>query len=268
MLITNFRWKKVEKDIFDPELLIRDKEKIKTIPLLNMDIKFLIGNRFCVGYSKNGNMFPCPKNNMVVKGYQCETCKQMDENLPCMKCTGICKNLIKRKECMDTEYFIYLAVFGPLLKVGISRGSRLKHRLIEQGADFGVKIAQIRDGRLARVYEQKIKNCLDIVDRIKGNKKYENLNSDPSLSIRKIYQAINKLKSSEFSTILCFPEIYDLRAYYNLVDAIPEFMKIETGLKIIGRIVSVKGNLIVVKNVERHACFNAHELIGREIREA
>lgn len=166
---------------------------------------------------------------------------------------------------MEERYFIYLASFGKILKVGISREHRLQQRLVEQGADFGAAISKIRDGRLVRVYEQKIKRFLGITDRMSGEDKHRCFGKlDPSYSMNLLLSASERLKSSPFSEIFVEPNIMDMRKYYNLVDAETNFIQICKSVKLSGKVVSVKGNLAIVEN-GTHSCFNCHHLVGMEI---
>lgn len=268
MLIYDFRWRRTD-DNYEPELVIKNGNENIVIPLIYNSLSFSIGDRYCIGYTKNNMHFDCPKNNRVENSFQCEICKKLDDTLPCTSCVGICRNFGKRQECMEKEFGIYIALFGNLLKVGISQELRIKHRLIEQGADFGAIIAKVKDGKLARVYEQKIKNYLNIEDRVSGYKKFLKSYVNPTSSIKSIVEAINKIKDSQSIRInLENLTIYDLRKYYNL-DAIenikPEFIKIQKGEKIEGIVLAVKGNIIFIKRDSKYICFNAHELKGREI---
>lgn len=251
MYVISFRWRNYEPEIvFDTGL---------SVPLLNQQLDFLIGKRFCIGYFKNGKRHPCPENNEVTNGYQCELCKKLDDVLPCVQCVGFCRNLKKRIQCMKQQYYVYLATFGDILKVGISHKARVKQRLIEQGADFGVKLFKIEDGAVARREEQRIKKLLGIVDRVQGNEKHKNMLLDLDTGIEKIQNAIEKLK--KYYNVS--PEIYDLREYYHIKKIKTRFVEIKEGMKISGKVVAVKGNLVVMEN--ENISFNGRQLIGREI---
>jgi len=250
MQIIGFRW-----NSFEPEFIF---DNGKTLPLFNQKLDFIVGKRFCIGYVKNGIRRPCPEHRET-NGYQCELCKKLDDTLPCVQCVGICRNWKKRNECMKQTFYIYLATFGDILKVGISNESRIKVRLIEQGADFGVKLFKIKDGALARREEQRIKRLLQIVDRVYGNEKHKRFFLNEEVGIKRIVEAIEILK--KYYDIS--PEIYDLRKYYNLKPIETKFIKIKEGVRITGRVVSVKGNLVIMEN--QNISFDAKQLIGREI---
>jgi hypothetical protein len=259
MIISNFRWKN-----WEPQLIFRENEEEKHMPIMNQDLNLKIGGKFCIGYSKSGKYRHCPDSNEIDSGRQCSICKSLDENLPCVQCMGLCTNMKQRKRCMSDSYSIYLASFGSLIKVGITQEFRLKQRLVEQGADFGAKITTLQDGRMIRVYEQRIKRYLGITDRVLGTQKHSHLFSDPKECIKGINGSIKKLNLSPLKEIMRDPEIFDMRSYYNLIDVKPSFETVEKGLEINGRVICVKGNMIVIENGS-HKCIDGHALIGREI---
>ncbi|MEM5835208.1 MAG: DUF2797 domain-containing protein [Candidatus Aenigmatarchaeota archaeon] len=268
LIVNDFRWRKTD-DEYEPELVIKNGSENFVIPLIYNSLNFSIGDRYCIGYTRNNMHFDCPKNNKVENSFQCEICKKLDDTLPCTSCTGICRNFDKRQECMEKDFCIYIALFGNLLKVGISQEQRVKHRLIEQGADFGAVIAKIKDGKLARIYEQKIKDYLNIEDRVSGYKKFLKSYVNPINSIKTIVEAVNKIKQDEKLKINIENfVIYDLRKYYNL-DAIenvkPNFIKIKKEERMEGIVIAVKGNIIFMKRNHDYICFNANDLKGREI---
>ena len=78
-------------------------------------------------------------------------------------------------------------------------------------------------------------------------------------------KTINKLKGNGFPLIT--PEIYDMRKYYRLENTPtkPDRLDVKTDMKIIGRTVSAKGNILILKNKKKFYSINVHRLIGREI---
>jgi len=251
MQVISFRWTN-----FEPRLVF---DNGKSLFLFNQTLDFKVGKRFCIGYFKNGKRYPCPEKREVTKDYQCELCKRLDENLPCVQCVGFCRNLKKRMQCMKQKYYIYLATFGDILKVGISNEVRVKQRLVEQGADFGACLFKVVDGAVARREEQKIKRLLGIVDRVRGSEKHKRIFSNEDIGIQKIENALKVLKKYYKLDY----EIYDLRKYYNIKPIETKFIEIKEGTRIRGKVISVKGNLVVLE--KENISFNAHKLIGREI---
>jgi hypothetical protein len=177
-----------------------------------------------------------------------------------------CINTKVRPQCESNDYYIYLASFGPILKVGISRARRFFERLVEQGADFGTKIASVRDGLIVRGYEQNIAKWLGIPDFVSGDTKAARLVADPKTSSMALLTALARLQESEFD-FLSAPEIYDMRASYKLdgVSRPPELFDVKEGNVLKGCVAAAKGPVIVVKDRFRFVAVNAHRLIGREI---
>jgi hypothetical protein len=173
----------------------------------------------------------------------------------------------KRQECLASHYNIYLAAFDSMLKVGISHEHRLMERLVEQGADFGAKIARMQDGKLVRAIEQRIKKEINIEDRLTGEQKNEVLFGNPNVAVGNITRAVSVLRSNGFSKYMTGLEIFDLRSYYHLhnVFSQPKIMEIKEGAEIKGRVAAAKGNLIIFQNNENFFSVNAHRLIGRMI---
>lgn len=140
-------------------------------------------------------------------------------------------------------------------------------RLVEQGADFGAKIARVKDGKTVREVEQQIKKEINIADRITGRQKHTALFCNPNTAMTNILRAVTALRSNGFARHMISPEIYDMREYYKLqnVFSAPEEMQLAEGTRIEGHAVAAKGNVIVLQNRSKFLSINAHDLIGREV---
>ena len=255
--ILRYRW-----DKFEPFFILNDNGKMR---LLGQNISLRFAEKRCIGFFNNGKHNPCPNNSRTEYENMCEDCQKADDFFPCIKCSGLtCLNLKRRGECMKNNYYIYLATFDSLLKVGISYEYRLLERLIEQGADFGARIVLARDGKNARLLEQKMKVFLNAKDRIRGKEKHATLFGNPNNAVAKIYEAINKLKNN-FN--LLEPEIFDLRKYYKLQNVLTDPCILETkdNLEINGRMVAAKGNILIFKNQDKFFSIDANSLVGRNI---
>ncbi len=255
---------------FEPTLFLSDRKEIRRISLMNSVVSLSLGNRYCVGYFSGGRHVECPEKRAVHGEWACNECKLNDDFFMCMKCDGSeCINQKQRQACSENNYFIYLAAFDSMLKVGISYHFRLLERLIEQGADFGAKIAAVKDGKDVRTVERYIKSYLKIADRVTGAQKQGLLFCNPNVSVQNINSSISLLRNNGIAKYMVAPEIYDLRNYYGLenVHYHPAPLKVSDGMKIEGRVVAAKGNIVVIKNDDRFVSFNAHDLIGREIVE-
>ena len=266
MQIVGYKWRR-RNGTRQPQLVLADGDKIQTMWLWDASLSVEIGARKCVGFWSEAGRQPCPTSAEVSKNI-CDSCKAADRYLLCRECVGAsCINQKVRDQCEVGEYFIYLASFGSLLKVGISRSRRFYERLIEQGADFGTKIAEVRDGLRVRAYEQEIAKWLNITDFVSGDTKATALFGDPNAASTSLFSALTRLQDSPFKFI-CQPEIYDLRDSYRLhnVPRQPELLEITKGFLLKGEVVATKGPAIVMRDRFRYFAINAHRLLGREIR--
>jgi len=260
MQIIKYSWHKLE-----PKLHLKGEETIK-ISLFGRDINMKFMDKKCIGFF-DGKHNPCPDRKILEYGYNCSDCKKNDLFFRCMQCTGEeCINEKRRDKCKEEEYYVYLAVFDSLIKVGISLDRRLLERLVEQGADFGAKILHVKDGKEVRLVERNIMNTLNITDRVRGNEKAERIFCNPNNAMKNLYRNIVNLKkilSEQMKNV----EIFDLRTHYKLTNVTlePDNIRIKTGLELQGTVVAAKGNIVIIKQDDRFISFNAHEMIGREI---
>ena len=267
MQMIKYKWNSVD-DIMQPFMFLSDSGKIKKAKLFDEDISMRIGDRTCIGHFSKSKHVQCKEKRAVTGEWNCNECKLRDDFFMCMPCDGTeCINSKQRHGCEESKYYIYLAAFDSVLKVGISQQFRIMERLIEQGADFGAKIAYMKDGKDVRVVEQEIRSKLDIVDRMTGDQKQKMIFANPNTCVSNIISAINKLKSNGISKYMITPEIYDLRNHYRLANVHhdPRRARISDGTHIEGSVVAAKGNIIIMNDVKGFFSFNAHDLIGREI---
>ncbi len=250
-----------------PQLVARKSGKMKNIPLLGSEWNITVGKKECIGYFRDGKHMPC-KNQREPQESQCNECKIEDDYFYCIQCDGTrCMNTKKRDECKGNYYYVYLAAFDSVIKVGISYERRIQERLIEQGADIGALVARMQDGMAVREIEQRIRRELNITDRMSGEKKAQILFGDPNASVSNIMSAIKKLRGNGFSKHLYGPEIFDLRHKYGLehVKKQPKLIDIETGTSLIGNAIAAKGGVLIFQHDSEYFCINAHRLIGRHI---
>jgi hypothetical protein len=261
MQAIKYKWNLAEKE---PFLFLAGGKKMR---LLGQDVDFAIGNRTCIGHFKDGKHVKCPDNRPVDHDWYCNSCRINDDFFLCVQCDGSgCANKKQRSSCSDNSYYVYLAAFDSILKVGISHERRILERLVEQGADFGAKIACVQDGKNVRVIEQEISKSLNIVDRVHGVEKQKKIFGSPNIALANIGAAIKKLQSNG-SGHLIPPEIYDLRSYYNLgsIPFNPGKFPLKEGAQLKGRIVAAKGSILVINSGNNYLSLNAHELIGRDL---
>ncbi|MBI4019253.1 MAG: DUF2797 domain-containing protein [Candidatus Aenigmarchaeota archaeon] len=236
-----------------------------TMRLFEEELRFVAGRKRCTGYSRNGKRIECPESAEAGES-KCGNCMLRDNFFMCIKCTGNeCLNPARREECRKEKYFIYLSAFDSLLKVGISQSYRLRERLVEQGADFAAKIAEVQDGKTVRLVEQGIASALGITDRVGGAEKQKRIFGDPNASVKQLLSAISQLQNSGFNEYLINPEIYDLREYYRLGNVLssPTPIAVKEGTEISGKVTAAKGNILILENEGAFLSLNAHDIIGR-----
>lgn len=262
MQIMKFKW---DCKIGEPFLFANGDGKISKIKLFDEQISMKVGGKHCIGYYKSGRHIPCPGTRTVDNERVCRECALNDDFFMCMKCTGEqCINEPQRPSCIENGYFIYLAAFNSMLKVGVSYQFRIMERLIEQGADMGAKIGFVRDGKIAREIEQKIGRELNIIDRISGAEKQKMLFGNLNVASANIFNAFAKLRSNGFANYLINPEIYNLQSIYRLsrVTQMPSPIDMKEGAEISGQVIAAKGNIIIVRNGAGLFSVNASKLIG------
>lgn len=226
-----------------------------------------IGEKSCIGHFAGGRHSKCPSSAKITTGFYCNECRLRDDFFLCVQCDGSrCINMKRREDCKEEKYFVYLAAFDSLIKVGISMEFRVLERLVEQGADMAAKVGMVTDGLLARKLEQEISASIGVVDRVRGDRKHELIFGSPNNAAIALFNAINRLRATSFAPHMIYPQIYDFRKYYrmNRVPKMPKKIHVKEDEEIAGTVVAAKGNLIVLENHDYHA-LNAHELIGREI---
>lgn len=262
MQAIKYRWEN-----WEPLLVLNNGNGFEKLQLFDSEIAVKIGEKKCIGHFSKGRHIKCTNDAVIDKGYYCNECRLRDDYFLCVQCDGSeCINPKRREECKEEKYYVYLAAFDSLVKVGISMEFRIMERLVEQGADMAAKIGIVKDGMVVRALEHEIMKSIGVVDRVWGDKKHELIFGNPNNAAIALFNAINRLRKTSFSQHMIYPEIHDLRKYYRLnnVPVRPKKLAVKPGSEISGRVVAAKGNLVVIENGDFHA-FNAHDLIGREL---
>lgn len=171
-----------------PAFFLRNSSSFESISLqLNRPISIKFVERRCIGYRGVSGYFPCPNNAINIK--QCPTCmfRDISKVYTRMDTSGY--------EGMEEKFknrivSIYLASFGPLVKVGVSENP--ERRVYEQGADFWVRIMSMR-AEEAYPMEQVIKERFGLLDAINAKKKIAVL----GLDVNPLPEIIEKILSDK-----------------------------------------------------------------------
>ncbi|HIH20101.1 TPA: DUF2797 domain-containing protein [Candidatus Micrarchaeota archaeon] len=135
--------------------------------------------------------------NGVISGSECYECGIANAWNICMDCPGdkclqYDKNL--RDRCFGGKYCVYLALFGDNVKAGVSIEARLQQRLLEQGADWGVKVFAGLNGKQARFVESLLFDK-GLLGRVYAQQKIDWLEQKPA--VEKLLQAKELAKNLE-----------------------------------------------------------------------
>ena len=166
MEIFDFRWDdKKEKPYFqylkNGELHIQDIE---------FDTQFCVTvereQMNCVGRIQGKKYLQCSQSFEGNK--KCELCKKAEDYFPCQFCNGFnCDRFRNDKiENCDADHMVYLALFSnDIVKIGVSRFSRMKARQFEQGTHYTRLLIKGVSGVTARRIEQDIGRKISICQR-------------------------------------------------------------------------------------------------------
>jgi hypothetical protein len=282
MQVMRTLWRPTGPDTFESGLRIwpdeSDTPEFLTLPS-EYDVEWtIIGPKRCIGYlDSQGIPVRCPENSLVRRGMRrCGPCSAMDEMDQCIRCDGgYCRASEERKKrCLSTEYAVYLAVFNDgTLKIGVSSRSRVETRWVEQGADYGGVIGIIEGGLRARQIEHKLGARSDVKKQVRAERKAMHLLKPMSRErAQDIAQGfLDTVKEKEIESEIA---LQDLSNHYHIDSLNAEPQRWRSGrtpvkdLQLTGRVVGMKGSLLVTRIGSAFTVANLSELIGYSIDDA
>jgi hypothetical protein len=238
----------------------------------------LLGPKHCVGSRSNtGGLKRCPEIAIVGKDKQrCGPCSAVDAYDPCIRCSGQSCNADKERaeKCAQTEYVVYLALFsGKILKVGVSVKRRFLTRWVEQGADFGIILTNVKGGQDARNIEYTLSKNLNLGKRVQTTRKSNGILHE--LSYNDAQECLEEFKKSfdksNFEFDLKLGKLTNLTKFYNLSDLHTKPMQwLESkssidGTQLFGHIVGMKGSILVTRIKNWYTYANVRKMIGYTI---
>jgi hypothetical protein len=231
-----------------PKLVIREKStgEMELSGKIQLELSF---NRYCTGYARFDKNYPCPHEAVSDSG-KCGHCRQLD--LSCASCRGD-DCLYGEKECLLGEHYIYLASFGELVKAGVTKKERINERLIEQGADFGVVVAQAADGFTARAAEALFQHQFGFRNAVRTTEKLKLL-TETSKSEKSLKLAIEKISGFPGIEI---GEVLDLSPNYPKLNEKPVLDALLSG-----EVLGAKGNILFIER-EGVKAINMKKEIGK-----
>lgn len=233
---------------FEPHLTVfnTDDGQLSTLDL--EDINFSVSKkRMCVGSWVDDEYIPCPSNVAVSRFSQCSECGA--ELIPvqeCIfepKCEGdMCDSPMCRK-----DHSVYIAFFGNRPKVGMTLRSRIKKRLIEQGADAYCEVATLPTRKAARDKEKSISQTLKITERPAARTVLESLNMPKKKDL--IADRWKRISDSLEPSMGLAPGNLEYLESYPLEEPLGEVPKLAESWGFhSGEFVGVKGKFLIFKN--------------------
>jgi hypothetical protein len=165
----------------------------------------------------------------------------------CAICTGTC--LKEEKTCLE-EHAVYIAMFRPdIFKIGVTKASRLDDRLREQGADVGAVVDYVLDGELARRRERELQKRY----RIKGTVRHsQKMLVDTEIDWA-AWDAMKAKMDINGETKLRYFDV-------------PLWMRpLQEKNMLLGRVIGVKGRLVVLEKDATLYGFDLNNILGAEV---
>lgn len=222
----------------DAALVVAEAGQITRIDLTSGEqIAYSLQERHCAGTIGDGGHRPCDREDVP-------WCPEHTETWVCARCRGTCL-----KDVMDCHdpHVVYLAIVAPdAVKVGVTKAHRIETRLHEQGADRGVVIHDVANGRIAREIETEI--ARDLPDRIPTAAKIAGLTQS-------IDEAVWASTVSGYEPIATYEPSYDLD-----IDDQPIQETLASG-----RIRGTKGRVVVFEAGGSMYVTDLRDLVGHRI---
>ncbi len=286
MRIFDFRWDDESQSPFFKCLENEKSDEIFTKPLLkneSFSISVLSAEVCCVGYESKGVYFSCKNTTESAQGVKkCELCKKSEDYFPCQFCNGFnCDKFRKDKiENCDSSHMVYLALFSKdIIKVGVSRMSRMYSRQFEQGSHYTRILIEGVSGVTARRIEHGI-GKLGFPDKIPATKKKDILfpgikKEDGKKILEERFQIVKEyIQDSlpEFSRYIVDDKFWDMRPFYS--DSFSEieastkpvhFIHLEEGDSIGGVLRAIKGSFLVIETETEFVIVLAKSFVGKKV---
>jgi hypothetical protein len=217
-----------------PALLLAEDGDVTRLGLSpGTDLDYSLAKRHCAGVVQNDRHDACPNAGTPY----CEV-----HTVPWS---------VANNADSDEEHVVYLAAFAPdTFKVGVTRSWRLETRLREQGADRGVHVFTVADGRIAREVESDLNEDDRLTEWVRVPTK-----------IRGFHRPVDERAWSallgEFDVLDRFAFDYGL----DLADQpVPETL-------LAGTVLGVKGRVLVVERAGTTYAVDIRDLVGHELEE-
>ncbi|HIQ56585.1 TPA: DUF2797 domain-containing protein [Candidatus Gracilibacteria bacterium] len=237
----------------------------------------------CVGFEKSGKYTKCKNTNEEeISVKKCVLCKKSEDYFPCQFCNGFnCDKFRQEKiENCDATHMVYLALFScDIVKVGVSRLSRMHARQFEQGSHYTRILVEGVSGVTARRIEHFV-GKLGFPDKIPATKKKDIILPRVSLEegqkiLEEKYQAAKSYIRDEMPEMMKYiveEKFWDMRPFYSNefseIEASTKpihFVTLEEGDSIGGVLKAVKGSFLLIETPTEFVVLLAKAFVGKII---
>lgn len=216
-----------------------------------LSLRFDTTQRFCTGWRdmQAGKRYACPDSKPIEAKYEtCSACQQRTGFNPAFyNATSVSPQQEQRNQLPHT---LYLAYFGDgVTKVGITLASRVKSRLLEQGARSAIVLGEFATANIARQHEATIAKLDSVYETVSSQRKMkvlENRYDDMAaeVTLRTTLQRItDETKTAYDGTV-----VQHLDTYY-FPHGAPNLAKIHSvANEISGKVVGMIGSILLCEN--------------------
>ncbi len=240
----------------------------------------VLQKKFCIGFNDYNNQCrgKCRNNRLLTdhKLIQCFECNSKDST----QFLGL--NALKFEqinELKKVKHFNYINVFGEgQLKTGVSADWRKNTRLLEQGAIGSLYFAS-GNGYISRKIEEHISLILSVKQAVSWESKIKDFNnilseSSAKLILFDLYEKIKTNINDEYKEyLLPSPEfkynfnLYSLNNFKELeLSEINYATSFEIGDVVQGEIISIYGEILILKVSRKIFAINLKGLLGFEVK--
>ncbi|HTY48039.1 MAG TPA: DUF2797 domain-containing protein [Methanomassiliicoccales archaeon] len=234
---------------FVPHLELYDIEKRELAELDLRRLNIVVSDvAVCVGKYDEGSYRPCPGHVRLQGGFaQCPSCAEtwipVQECLFEPRCNG--------EECdchfCAKEHLVYVAFHGRKTKIGMTGGTRLIERGIEQGADAIAPLMKVRGRKAARELEKEIARTIGATQRITASDFLGALETGASDShLKDEYDAILQRLSPDHELLDAPLNVLD-EYPMNAIDRPPQPAELCSAH--LGKTIGIKGRFLIYESV-------------------
>ncbi len=237
---------------------------------LNGNIRFVLTEKACIGYSRNYPRYaynPCTEKSKNV--VQCAICRSKNLSHVCERCKGKVCEIPELNYYCKNPHALYIAFFSHTeVNVGVSSIKNFENRIIEQGPFMVLKLFEVQDKFIARKFEDQLSVFLEIPERVSSSNKEKILLSEfrSEELVSKLVVLQKKLIefSKETQIKINVDNVIYMSKFYNF-DFLGKKLYPLTYTKkslIEGKIVSNLGSLSILNYDENYYVLNLNKLKG------